>query len=300
MPGNVFDKAARYAARLDPPGFLGWALGVPADAVGFQGWLDTRGVAFPGDPDRTGDTVARLDDPAAHQTPWSVAAEFQTVPDPLRFGRLMVYLGQLWLAVKPDPERGSRFHPGAVVLNLTGAGLASRRMEWPAAGLATHLWVVERNLARENADELVAAVETGVLARALLPWVPLMAGGGDAGVIERWKKAAEGETQSRRRSEFGGLAVALSSAAKRYAVWKNALEGWNMYESEAVNEWLDEGRVDGHATSLLDVLETRFGTPPPDLIRVIREVPLAFTLRRWLTQAVTAPTLDDFRRAAGV
>ena len=38
MPGNHFDKAARYAAKLDPPGFLGWLLGLPPGELGFVGF----------------------------------------------------------------------------------------------------------------------------------------------------------------------------------------------------------------------------------------------------------------------
>ena len=34
MAVNDFDTAARYAVRTDPVAFLGWALGLPADAFG--------------------------------------------------------------------------------------------------------------------------------------------------------------------------------------------------------------------------------------------------------------------------
>ena len=49
MPVNVFDKASRFAAKLDPHGFFEWAFGLHA---GFHEWLDTRGLPFPGDPER--------------------------------------------------------------------------------------------------------------------------------------------------------------------------------------------------------------------------------------------------------
>jgi len=58
VPENVFDKASRFAAKLDPPRFLNWLLGMPLDAFTFRGWLDTRGVPFPGDADQISDTVA--------------------------------------------------------------------------------------------------------------------------------------------------------------------------------------------------------------------------------------------------
>ena len=39
MAMNPFDQASRYAAKLDPAGFLAWLLGA---AVVFVRWLDTR------------------------------------------------------------------------------------------------------------------------------------------------------------------------------------------------------------------------------------------------------------------
>lgn len=312
MPGTVYDQVARSAARLDPPGFVGWAVGLPADAVGFGGWLDTRGVPFPGDPDRTGDTVARLNDPATHGTPWAVAVEFQSEPDPLMFGRLLVYLGLLWQAAKPDPEPGSRFRVGAVVVNLTGRGNASRRMEWPAAGFLTHLGVVERNLADEDADELLGAVESGRVSRAVLPWVPLMAGGGRTAVTDRWRRLASAEPDARTRANYAVLARVFAGKARRKAVWTKALEGWNVTESSVVNEWIKQGLVKGRAegraegerraaaAALLTVLRARFKPVPAALTAAIRAAADLDQLQEWMTAAATAPTLADFRKTAGV
>jgi hypothetical protein len=104
------------------------------------------------------------------------------------FGRLYGLLsGGLWLARKPDAGRGSRFQLGAAVVNLTGTGSASRDMSWPAAGLHTQLVVAERNLAAEPAADLLADAEVGQR-RALLPWIPLMLGGDNPDLIDRWKR----------------------------------------------------------------------------------------------------------------
>ncbi|MDY3561423.1 hypothetical protein R5W23_002701 [Gemmata sp. JC673] len=59
MPENHFDKAARFAAQLEPAEFLAWRLDRPAGALGFAGRLDTRGIPFPGEPDRVGDAISR-------------------------------------------------------------------------------------------------------------------------------------------------------------------------------------------------------------------------------------------------
>ena len=182
MPTNPFDKASRYAAKVDPSAFLTWALGLPAEGLAFDGWLDTRALPLPHEPDQIGDTVARLRNPAVAEAPWAVAVEFQTEPDSLMFGRLMVYLGHVWQSLRPDSERVSRFNGGA-----------SRDMRWPGTQLVTHLGVVERNLAGESADGLLAAIESGQRARALLPWLPLMTGGDESGSSaggRRWPKAS--------------------------------------------------------------------------------------------------------------
>ncbi|MBY0522841.1 MAG: hypothetical protein K2R98_05565 [Gemmataceae bacterium] len=50
MARNRFDQASRYAAKLDPAGFIAWLLGgLP---LPFVSWMDTRTLPFPGDADR--------------------------------------------------------------------------------------------------------------------------------------------------------------------------------------------------------------------------------------------------------
>lgn len=147
MSPNPFDQASRYLAKLEPPGLLGWLLRLPADQMRFRGWLDARRISFPGELDRTCDTVAVLEDAARGGVPWALPVEFQIEPDPLMFGRLLGYLGSLWVELKPSAERGDRFQVGAVVVNLTGRGNTAQTMDWPEAGLLTRLGVVERNLA---------------------------------------------------------------------------------------------------------------------------------------------------------
>ena len=270
MPRNDYDKASRFSVRLDPAGFLSWALELGPPGFRFEEWLDTRAVPFPGGHDRTGDTVARLANLAAGGQPWAVAVEFQTEPDPQMFGRLLGYLGELWRSKKPDREAGSRFHLGAVVVNLTGRGDASRDMQWEEAQIGLRLKVHERNLERESADELLTAIEAGFRPRSLLPWVPLMTGGDESAIIERWKRAAEVETDMRQRANFAAPALALSEAAGRKAIWAKALEGWNVQRSTFVDEWLEQGRVEGRVegqlladrATLLRLGKKKFGRSP--------------------------------------
>lgn len=81
IPGNPFDKASRRLAKMDEVTFLAWATGLPDTVFAFDGWLDTRAVPLPNEPDQIGDTVARVRNTAAQEPPWVVAIEFQIEPD---------------------------------------------------------------------------------------------------------------------------------------------------------------------------------------------------------------------------
>src|SRR5437868_2306073 len=114
-------------ARRYPLPILLWLLGLSGEKVQWVRWLDTRGIPSPWERDRTSDTVAFLRDLVANGLPWALALEFQLDPDALMFGRLFIYLGHIWIAEKPDPERGDRFCVAAIAVNLRGRGNASRR-----------------------------------------------------------------------------------------------------------------------------------------------------------------------------
>ena len=264
MPQNAFDKASRFLAKLGGADFVSWLLDEPPGALAFRGWLDTRNIPLPANPDRTSDTIARVDNLRTHGTPWAVAIEFQIEPDPVMFSRLLAYIAAVSESYKPDTERGSRFKIGAAVVNLTGNGNASQVMEWPEAGLTTILGVRERNLEHERADELLGTIESGQWSRCLLPWIPLMLGGDDPKVAERWKRAAELEPDRRRRSELAWPTLVFAEAAKRHAFWKEQLKEWNVRESTVANEliaqviaedspkWIAAGKAEGKAEGIVE------------------------------------------------
>jgi hypothetical protein len=75
MTPNPFDQGARYAAKLDPPGFLSWLVPQRTPPLPFHYWLDTRSIPFPGDPERICDTVAAIQESAGIPVWWALVIE---------------------------------------------------------------------------------------------------------------------------------------------------------------------------------------------------------------------------------
>ena len=67
--------------------------------------------------------------------PWAVGAEFQLQPDPDMGSRMMIYLGEARLSLRPSDNPGDRFNVGGIVVNLTKQGACGRDMHWQNAGL---------------------------------------------------------------------------------------------------------------------------------------------------------------------
>ena len=114
-----------------------------------------------------------------------------------------------------------------------------------------------------------------------------MRGAAEIVIIEEWKRLALGETDARRRADFGGLALVFAELAGRRDVWRQALEDWNVQVSQQVLEWQakarQEGRQEGEIAKaravLIRSLELRFGSPlPADLAKEIRR---CATLTYW-------------------
>jgi hypothetical protein len=300
---NHFDETSAWFAKSDPVDVLGWAFRVPTLSYVFRGWLDTKTIPF-GAPDRRCDTVAYLERVDPPGEPWAVTIEFQTEPDPLMFGRLLEYAARVWQVEKPSPGRGDRFALGAVVINLTGVGRATRGYEWPDLGLGLGLRVVERNLARESAADTLAEIAAGTVSRSILPLIPLMAGAGGPGIIEEWKRLGLTEPNQRRRGELGEMALVYVEATDHSGLWKAALKEWNVRQSKQVLEWQAEGRaealVDTRVDDVLAILQARFAPVPAEIASTVRATRDPLRLGEWVIQAATAESLDQFRAATGL
>jgi hypothetical protein len=159
VSANAYDQACRYLARLDPLGLLRWLVPGLTATIRFLGWLETRNIPFPGEPDRTGDTVACLDDAAEPAPLWGVPIEFQTKPDPEMFGRLLEYLGSVWRQKRPPERPGEHYQVAAILVNLTGEGRTAR--DYRLGGARTLLEPEEINLATRDAALVLAGMAAG-------------------------------------------------------------------------------------------------------------------------------------------
>ncbi len=311
MSPNPFDQACRFLLRLYPTPLLAWLLGITEDKLDFVGWLDTRALPWPGQPDRTCDTVAHLRDPARGGLPWAVPVELQIDPDGEMFGRGLGYLSGLWRDQRPTDLRGDRFEVGLVVVNLRGRGRCSRAMHLSGTRLRTALRAVERNLSRVPAPRALRRISSGRWPAALLPWVPLFDGAGDAGIIEEWGRLARAQKDAGLRKVLP-LALLFAEAAGRLEAWRAPLEGWDMIESQVVKEWTEQalerglregkqaGQREAKAGALLRILRRPPLSLPADLEQAVRAITDLPRLDAALDAALAASSLDEFRRTTGL
>jgi len=303
---NVFDQAARFAAKSDPAGFFRWLLPDSAPAPEFRGWLDARTLPWPGEPDRTCDTVAELLDPAGPAAPWALAVEFQAEPDPDMLDRLLEYLARLRRELRHGPGRRGKFRVAAALVQLTGPPTPDTLdMTWPAGlAIGLRLRIVSRALRDQDAASTLADIASGRTSRGLLPWIPLRKGAAKPTMVQRWKQLAEAEPDRRSRANDAGLALIFVELTRHASTWRRALKGWDMRES-TVAEWKAEGKAEGEIEAsrakLLRVLELRLpGQLPAGLADAVGSQARLDELSRWFDAAVTASSLSSFLSASGI
>src|SRR4029079_6159957 len=107
-------------------------------------WLDTRTLPFPGEPERTCDTVAALVDKTDPDAFLALPIEVETTPGNDLFGRLLEYLARVWRELRPTEDiPDAHYQVVAAVVTLTGIGRTSRTMELKQTGLRTCMQVAE-------------------------------------------------------------------------------------------------------------------------------------------------------------
>jgi len=186
-------------------------------------------------------------------------------------------------------------------------------MQWLSAGFITHLQAKERNLERESADETLAGIESSRWSRCVLPWIPLMAGADNPDTVDRWKRLAESEPNSRLKAEYGAIAKQFAARVKRNELWNKKLEGWNVEESTVANEWIAlgeargvalgeargvalgeaHGRLEGVRLLFRDLGTERFGSPTPSIESAIVAITDVNRLTKLVKQVSNAVSWDD-------
>jgi hypothetical protein len=300
---DPFDRGGRYMLRENPP-LLGWLLSLSVEAYRFVNWLDARGIMWPGAGERTRDTLAHVLDLAAHGVPWAILVEFQLTPDPDMLSRLMIYLGGARLRLRPTNLPGDRFNVGAVVVNLTGRGKSGQDMHWPKAGLRTFLQIREINLTERDASWTLEEIDVGAAPLPALVFVPLMQRGAEDAIIQRWLTLADREKNPQKRYDLGYVALIMAEAAGCRQVWQEALERWNMQESQVLNEWtkkvVERTEIKSKVESVLDLLADHIGTPPADLVAAIEAIKDPARLKELLLLAGRAESVEQFRKDASL
>jgi hypothetical protein len=301
---NVFDQAARYSVQPDPLGFLRWVVPGLDPSLAFHGWLDTRTLPFPAAPDRTCDTVADLAADAENGPRWALVVEFQTEPEPDMLDRLLEYVVRLRRGLRFGPRRREKYEIAAALVSLTGQS-PSETLEMVLPGLtppSLHFHAAVRTLRDEDALATLEQIAAGQTSRCLLSWVSLMRGGGEPGMIGRWKQVASHEPDPTLRATYGAIALIFAELSGSQAQWKSTLEGWNMRESTVVAEWKAEGIAAGivkaKRADLLRLLDLKFpGMVPSDLAATIEAQADIEILSQWFDTAFRAESLDAFRAA---
>jgi hypothetical protein len=85
----------------------------------------------------------------------------------------------------------------------------------------------------------------------------------------------------------------LAELKEWYPASKDDLRRWNMRESQTVNEWKREGRVETLRQTLRDLLEDRFGSLSGEWLARIEAVADPGRLRQAVRQVLKLKNLDD-------
>jgi hypothetical protein len=293
---GVLDQTARFAVKLAPAELLRWLLPSLDTDLAFTRWLDTETIAFPGEPRRRCDTVAELVSRGGGTAPWALVVEVEARPRATIIDRLLEYVARLLRKLRHGPHRRDKYQVAAVLIFLTG-----RRedlildMHLPGTDIGLGWKVRVLSLASEEASATLVRIARGELGRSILPWIPLMSGGGEGAVVQEWVRLVSEEPGTERRAEYAGLALVFAERAGRLAVWKEALEGLNVWESQVALEWKNAGRQEAMRSALSKVLRSRFQAElPASITDAVQQATDPEVLSRWFDASLTAASLEAF------
>lgn len=295
---GAFDQAARFAAQADPEAVVRRVLVPTGVSPSFREWLDTRTIPLPGGPDRTADLVAALDAPTGQ--PVLLVFEFQSRHDPDKLDVTLEEAGILRGHARHGDDRRGKYKVLTALVYLMGRCPDDVLDMTLPGGFGTRHAPLVWNVGEDAAATTLEAVAGGQLSWGMLFWVPLMIAGKDAAVIARWKEVVAQVVPDRRtRGNLAGIALVFAELMGRRVEWNRGLEGFEMTESQVVNDWISQGEAKGKLANqrqnLIDLLEGRFpGAVPNDVVQVIQRQESLDVLHDWFKAAVRAFSFDQF------
>jgi len=299
----TFDQIARYLVKDEPGEFLQWVFPRLDPRLRFARWLDSQSTPRPGDPDRRCDTIAELTDTAGTSPPWLAVLELFTRPDPDALDRTIEYLGRFRRELRHGPYNRDRYLFAAAMIFLTDSS-AETDLDMTLPGQDDVFFRFGPRVVPMTGRDAIAtltAIRNNQCGRTLLPWIPLMQGGGTPEAITAWKELAEALPDRNRRLNFGAAAGTLAELGGCGAVWRQALEGWNVEEE---SRWLKEleakavakAKTETKREDLLQVVRLRFpGKESPELLAAVERQTDNNELLRWLKVAVVASDIAQIQ-----
>jgi hypothetical protein len=296
---GVFDQAARFATKAAPEPVLRRLLARTKTPLRFMEWADTRTLPKLGASDRTADLVAILEDTAQLEALSLMVVEFQTRHDPDKLDVTLEEVARLRLHARHGPDRRGKYRVLTGLIYLQGTCPESSLDMTLPEGFGTRHAALVWNVEEDSADAALSAVEADPASWGVLFWIALMAGGDDPAMMARWKTLVLAVSDGRRRGDLGKIALVFAGLVGRAVAWKQALEGFDMTESEVVNEWIEEAvnkkGLEDARRFLMKLLRQRFAGPvPPEVIETINAQPSQSMLEHWFDQAGQVATMADF------
>jgi hypothetical protein len=237
-----FDKLARFGAKEAPDEFAAVCADTRWQGWILRRWVDARILPAPLAPERTPDAIALFTHPDFPGVVWAVVVEFKLVPRTATQQQVHIYQSHLQANPHPAPELGETLWAGALIVNLTGTQPATPQRTLGRTGIRTLLAAACANLATLSAATFLRRIERGQLGRGALYWIPLMRGAAQPRTIARWKELVAAEPDDIRRTHFVVAGFVFGEASGHEQVWQEALEGWNMVESNALNRLIEQFR----------------------------------------------------------
>ena len=201
---GVFDQTARRAAKREGDGFFRWALPDLDPAPTFVRWHDARTASEARKKELTLDAVGEFANAARPEEPWLFVVEFKAEPRGDDLVQLAEYMMRCRHDRRPETDPRLRYSVGGVLFDLTGKRSADTlNMRVPGySGMGLLFRPLTRPLCDDDAAATLAGIVNGRVALAVLPWVPLMRGGSEAGVIAEWKRLAFTEPSREQRADY--------------------------------------------------------------------------------------------------